>query len=83
MFATSARNTVIGVFLVWSVGIVCGLASAPYFIHPDPSDDSSLGLFPLSGNWPTAEMASRGSWVGLIFGLAIALPSGLVNNTVC
>jgi len=77
MVFVSIRNTVIGVLLVWAVGAICGLFSSPYFIHGDVQYDSDSVGNPLRGMYPTEEMYSRGTWVGLIFGVAIAVPSGI------
>lgn len=51
----------LGLLLALLVGGIVGIAFTPF-----------VSVFA----WPTQEMASRGTWWGLIIGIAIALPSG-------
>ena len=52
----------VGLAICFFVGVLVGLGFAPW------GDDL---------DWPNNEMSSRGTWVGLLIGLTIAIPSGV------
>mmetsp|Transcript_14594 Transcript_14594/g.19203 ORF Transcript_14594/g.19203 Transcript_14594/m.19203 type:complete len:582 (-) Transcript_14594:7-1752(-) len=64
------RNELVSLLLCVVVGVVIGLIGTGWGV--DNCDDT--GNEPC---WPTYEMSSRGTWDGLLLGVAIAVPSGM------
>jgi hypothetical protein len=58
----SFRNEVISLAISIFIGVLIGLCCS---------------FAPQASNWPTPEMAGRGDVLGLITGMAIAIPSGM------